>query len=141
LPGPHDENSILSASSSDGESPTIAPTSDAVRQRVVNRRVTERAGDADAGQLSVIIHLPLHADDSVEFQQRDRRGWIHQKIVGVGANRVDHFRRQRFDIDLESDTERGDRIDCRDHLVHAKHGGPQLLIAERVEAKNLASLA
>ena len=44
--------------------------------------------------------------------------------------------RQRLDIDLEADGQRGRRIDRRNDFVHPQHIGPQLLVAEGVVAKN-----
>ena len=53
----------------------------------------------------------------------------------------DHGSRQRFHIDLESDAERRRRIDGGKDLVHAKHGRPELLVAEGVVTEDGAPFA
>ena len=83
LPGPHVRNSAFVASSSAGDSATIAPTfrvgvgpsvqppADSGRQGVVHRRMAQGAGDADRRQLALIVDRTLHTDDGVEAQELD----------------------------------------------------------------------
>ena len=81
------------------------------------------------------VDRPLHTDDGIQAQQFDRHRRIRQ-INLARAKRRDDVRRQRVDIDLEPDRQRGRRIDRRDDLVHAQHVGPELLVAKGVEAED-----
>ena len=49
--------------------------------------------------------------------------------------------RQGVHVHLETDGQRGLRIDRRDGLVHAQHVRPQLFVAEGVEAKDRLSFS
>jgi hypothetical protein len=48
----------------------------------------------------------------------------------------DDRRRQGVHVHLEADRQRRRGIDGRDGLVHAQHVGPQLFVAEGVEAED-----
>src|SRR4029079_3196458 len=95
----------------------------------------ERAGDADARQLSRAAHRPLDADDGVELKQRDRDGRV-VKIDLAGAQRIDDRGRQGVDVDLEPDGQRRGGVDGGNDLVHAEHVGPELFVTERIEAED-----
>src|SRR5947209_14112291 len=56
--------------------PTIAPFSDAWREGIVNRRVTNRAAQTNRFQASRFIKESLYADHSVQFEKRDSGGRI-----------------------------------------------------------------
>ena len=103
LPGPHVRELRLGASSSAGDSATIAPTFRSVfahpssrlpipaHEGVVDRGVAERAGDADAGELARVVDLALDADDRIQPQQFDGHGRVGQ-IDLAGAKRGDDRR-------------------------------------------------
>ena len=147
LPGPQALNSALVAASQRRRQrddradvqidvrPAVQPLADARRKRVVDRRVAERARDADAGELARVVDRALDADDRIQPQQFDGHGGVGQVDL-PGAKRGDDRRRQGLDVDLEADRQRGRRIDRRDDLVHPQHVGPQLLVAEGVEAED-----
>ena len=64
--------------------PAVEPLADAGRERVVDRRVAQRAGDADARQRVRAVDgldRALQADDRVELEQRDRRRGARRLIV------------------------------------------------------------
>src|SRR5262245_661922 len=111
---------------------------DAVCERVVDGGVAERAGDPDRLEMTGAVDRALDAEDGVELQQRDGDGWVVQ-IDLLRLERVDDARRKRVDVDLESHRERGRRTDLRDGFLHPQHVRPELLVAERVESKDLLS--
>ena len=104
-------------------------------KRVVDRRVAEGTRDADARELIRLADLALDPDDSVEPQELDGHGGVAQIDLPCPQRR-DDLRRQRLDVDLESNRERGGRGNRRDDFVHPQHVGPQLLVAEGVVAKD-----
>ena len=71
-------------------------------ERVVHRRVTERAGDADARELTAVVDRALDADDGVQAQQLDGDGGIGQIDLPARSAAMTSAR-QRLDIDLEAD--------------------------------------
>ena len=77
--------------------------------------------------------LGLEPDDRVELEQRHgRRGVLEIDFVEDAG-------RQRVGVDLETDRERGQRVDgALDDFVEAKGVGPEALVAEGVEAEDLA---
>jgi hypothetical protein len=105
--------------------PPIEAIADTRQDRVVDGRVAERAGDADARDRSVDDGA-AHADHRVQPDQRDRGG----RIVEVRGR--EHLRRNGGRIDLEADREGRLRRQRLDQLVEPQRVGPQLLVAERV---------
>ena len=118
-----------------GVGPSVQPSANPRRKRVVDRRVAERARDADAGELTRVVDLPLDADDRIQPQQFDGHGGVGQ-INLAGPQRGDDCPRQGLDVDLEAHGQRGRRGDRRNDLVHPQHVGPQLLVAEGVVAED-----
>ena len=48
---------------------------------------------------------------------------------------------QRVDVDLEAEAKCCNGGNCADHVVHLQDVGPELLVAERVLAKDLSAKA
>jgi hypothetical protein len=111
---------------------------DAGRERVVDRRVAQRAGDADGDNLSIAIDPASHADDGVQSQKFGGDARISE-IDLVLLERLDEFRRQCVHIHLEADGQGRCRIDPGERLVHPEKAGPELLVAERVESEDRSS--
>jgi hypothetical protein len=86
--------------------PPVEPPADPGRQRIVDRRVTQRARDAEAGELPGAVHPSFHADDSVEPQQFERHRRVLEVDLSGGERRHDRGR-QGLDVDLQTDAERG----------------------------------
>ena len=118
-----------------GVCPSIQPPADAARERVVDRRVAERAGDADAGELPRTVDSSADADDGVQPQQFDGHGRVGQ-IDLTGLQRGDDLPRQGLDVDLETNGECCCRRNGGDDFVHPQHAGPQLFVAEGVVAED-----
>jgi hypothetical protein len=102
--------------------------------------VAERAGDADAHERVAPVdrlHVSLHADDGVELQEGERRGRAVQVDL-AGGDGILHRLRERVGVHSQADGQR-DRRRHRllDDLVHAERVGPELLVAEGVEAEDL----
>ena len=74
--------------------PAVQPLADPWRERVVDRRVAERAGDADAGELTRVVDRALDADDRIQPQQFDGHGGIGQVDLS-GLQRGDDCRAAR----------------------------------------------
>ena len=114
MPGPHLANSALRSAGSAGRQPddradiqvvirpAVEPPPDAGRQRIVDRRMTERTGDPDARELASVVDLAHHANHRIELEQRQRHGRIVQ-IDLTRLDRLDHRGRQRAHVDLETD--------------------------------------
>jgi hypothetical protein len=93
--------------------------------------------------------VALDADDRVELEQgQGRRG--RAQVHLPGAQRAAHAARQRVDVDLQADAERGlgahaaaDAAVARalDRAVQLERAAPELVVAEVVEAEDLAPLA
>ena len=81
-----------------------------------------------------MVDRALHADDGIRAQQLDGHRRVRQ-IDLAGFQRRDDSRRQGVDVHLESDRQGGRRVDRRHDFVHPQHIGPQLLVAEGVEAE------
>ena len=97
--------------------------------------MTERARDAEPRDVIVGVHGGLKADDRVHLEQRDRR----RRALEIDL--LENAGRQHVGVDLEPDFERRRRIDALlDDLVQAQRVGPELLVAERVEAEDLLAL-
>ena len=118
-----------------GVCPPIQPPADAARERVIDGRVAERAGDANACQLPGTVDSSADADDGVEPKQLDG----HRRVVQIDLTafeRDDDFARQGFEVDFETNAERCCRGNSGEDLVHAQHIGPQLFVAEGVVAED-----
>jgi len=85
--------------------------------------------------MATAVHLAFDADDRIEPQQFGRHRGVRQVDLPC-AKGGDDRRRQGLHIDFEADRQRRRRIDCRNRLVHAQHVGPQLFVAEGVEAED-----
>ena len=79
--------------------------------------------------------LPLTPTTALSRSNSRGHGGTRQVDLS-GAKRGDDRRRQRLDVDFEADRQRRRRIDRRKGLVHAQHVGPQLFVAEGVEAED-----
>jgi hypothetical protein len=76
--------------------------------------------------------LALYTHDRIELEERDRRLRIVEVHCGEDA------RRESVRVDLESHAESRQRAHARlDDFMHSKRVGPELFIAERVEAEDL----
>src|SRR5215204_7793950 len=96
--------------------------------------MAEGARDPDRLELGA-RDPPDQADDRVELDQLHRGGGTIQ------VARDEEVRRQCRGVHLETDGECGRRAHRRlDDLVQAQGVGPELLVAERVEPKDLLAL-
>src|SRR5579883_3566697 len=100
--------------------------------------MTDRALHAQARQ-RIAGEMAGHADDRVETQQRQRIGGIVE-IDLAGAQGLAQRWGERLYIDLETDAQCRCRADRRDRLVEAELAGPEVLVAECVEAEGLPPL-
>ena len=92
--------------------------------------MTERAGDAQPGDVIVGIHRGLQADDRIHLEQGDRRGRT------LEIDLLEDTGRQGVGVHFEPDFERCGRIHVLlDNLVQAELVGPELFVAEGVEPK------
>src|SRR5437763_9896845 len=108
---------------------------DAGQQSVIYCRMTERAGNADADDLSS-DDLRFHANDGVLPQQLSGTA----RPEGIVQEKLDKI--QPAEIDLESQAKRGEWPDSfLDDFVQFGGIGPVRLVAECVVAKNFAALA
>src|SRR4030095_3964164 len=147
FPGPHDRNTAFCAGVTTGDSaimaptvrsvaPTIEPAAYAGRQRVVHRRVTEGAGDAEFGDVILLVNGGLNAHDRIQFQQRHgRRG---TREIDSLENSLGQYRR----VNLETDAQRRCRIYALFYdLVKTKCVGPELVVAVGIETKDVAAVS
>jgi hypothetical protein len=96
--------------------------------------VAQRAGDADRGDPAV-LDLRDHAHHGVAPEQLDRR----RGRIEVRAGK--ELRRQHGSVDLEAHGECGLRAHRGlDHLVQAQVLGPEVLVAEGIEAKDVLAV-
>ena len=110
------------------------PAADAGHHRVVDGRVAERAGDAESRDVVVGVHGGLEAHDGVHLEQR------HRRRRALEIDLVEDAGGQRLGVDLEPDLERRRRIDALlDDFVQPELVGPDLLVAEGIEAKDLSA--
>src|SRR5690242_19065952 len=103
---------------------------------VVDGRVTERTGDADAREIVVRVDRADDTDDRAELEERDGgRG-----IIEVDLPRLErrlHCRWERVDVDFEADRQRRLRTHATlDDLIELERVGPEGLVTIGVEAKN-----
>src|SRR5204862_2439387 len=95
--------------------------------------------DPDALEFAGVVESAFDADDGVATQQQGSDGRrLQVDLSGIECS--DYGRRQRISIDLDAHAERGGGIERRDNLVHPQHVGPELLVAERVETKDLPAV-
>src|SRR3954470_13142399 len=78
---------------------------DARGERIVDRRVAERALDADALQTAVPVLEARHTDDGIEVEERER-GVGRVQVDPPGGNCVLARDRRATDIPLQADGER-----------------------------------
>ena len=88
--------------------------------------MTPKPGDVIVG-----IHRGLQAHDGIHLEQRDRRGRT------LEIDLLEDAGRQRVRVHFEPDLERGRRIHVLlNNLVQAKLVGPELFVAEGLEAED-----
>jgi hypothetical protein len=109
--------------------------------------VTERARDAEAGQVLVRAEHAAETDHGVRPQQLQCRARTIE-IDGAGPNCVDNALRQATDVDLEAELERlswgktgtdAAERHTQDRFVQPDLLAPELLVAEGVVAKHRAT--
>ena len=97
--------------------------------------MTQRAGDAESRDVIVGIDSGLQANHGIHLEQRHRR----RRTLEIDF--LQDAGRQCVSIDFEADFQGGGRIDTLlDDFVEMERVGPQLLITERVEAKDALTL-
>ena len=112
--------------------PPVLPAPDAGHHGVVNGGVTERAGDSETRDVIRGVDLGLHPDNRVHLEKGDGRG------RALEVDLVQNTWWKSVCIHLEADLERRGRVDrFLDDVVQVKRVGPELLVAKRLEAKNL----
>jgi hypothetical protein len=77
---------------------------DARRERIIHRRVTQRALDAHGGDASLLVEESGDADDGIELEQLERRRRIAEVDLAA-RDRPLQPTRQSVDVDLQSDSE------------------------------------
>ncbi len=124
--------------------PVVEPLTNARRERVVDGRMTKRALDAHRPDAAVGVGEGGDADDGVELEQGDGRGWI----VEVDLGRFDlllQSARQRVCLDLEANGQRGFWRDARtdtavfltgNGFMQLKRVTPEDLAPERLVAES-----
>src|SRR5205823_57261 len=116
--------------------PPIEPVSDTRREGVIDRRMAQRARNADARDVTILVDRRPDAHDRV-FPQQFFRAAHAKRIVQQEFRDV-----EPAEIDFQPEGQRFERRDLMfDDLVESGSIGPELLIAERVIAENLLSLA
>src|SRR5688572_2346143 len=102
--------------------------------------MAKRAGDTNANQslgTADSLNVALYTNNRVQFEQGQRRRRAVEIDLPRGERCLD-LRRQSVAIDLEADGERNrGRHGLLNDFVHAQRVGPELLIAECVEAEDL----
>jgi hypothetical protein len=102
---------------------------------VVHGGVTQRAGHAQPRDVVVRVHGGLDAHDGIHLEEGYRRGGT------LEIDLVENSRGQNVGVHLEPDFQRGGRIHgLLDDLVQAKLVGPELLVAEGLEAEHPLAL-
>src|SRR5688572_31546589 len=101
--------------------------------------MAKRAGDTNANQslgTADSLNVALYTNNRVQFEQGQRRRRAVEIDLPRGERCLD-LRRQSVAIDLEADGERNrGRHGLLNDFVHAQRVGPELLIAECVEAED-----
>src|SRR5262249_26451758 len=125
--------------------PAVEPVTDSRREGIVDGRMTERALNADRAQRAAPVEKARYTDDRVEFDQCQRDGRvvrIHQALA-----QLPQHRRERVEVHLETDRERGLRADAAadaaeaaalDGLVQLERVAPERFVAEGIEAEGVA---
>jgi len=120
--------------------PSVEPPADARRDRIVDRRMTQRALDADGAEAAARIAVAGEAHHGLGVEQRQR----HRRIVEVDASMPDGVQdvgRERLGVDLQPHGERRRRAHTRtdtaeflpfDRPVQLERAAPEGLIAECV---------
>src|SRR5215831_19268803 len=108
--------------------------------------MTERALNAERAQRAAPVEESRYTDDGVEFEQRQRDGRVVE-IHGALTQLLPQRLRERVEVHLETDRERGLRADAAadaaeaaalDGLVQLERVAPERLVAEGVEAEGVA---
>jgi hypothetical protein len=120
--------------------PAVEAAADARDERVVDRRVAQRAADADRREAALRIEAALHADDRVELQQRERDRRIREVHLPV-REPLAQARGQCGGVDLQADAERGRGRQRRERFVEPEPLAPERLGAEGVVPEDLPALA
>src|SRR5215813_10738315 len=107
--------------------------------------MTKSTSDADRLETAVILERTFHADDSIEFEQRERRC----RIVEIHPAKL-QLRDQRFgqcfSVDFQSDSQRRLRTDAWSNsaerfafkrTMELQRISPKRFVAESVKAKRL----
>jgi hypothetical protein len=111
--------------------PAILSTTDPRHDRVVDRGVTQRAGNAELRDVIVRIHGGLEADDGVHLEQSDRRG------RALEIDRLQNPRRQHVGVHLQPDLQGRCRVDALfDDLVQPELVCPELFVAKGIEPED-----
>jgi hypothetical protein len=82
--------------------PAVQAFSDARGERVIDRRVTERALDAHRADPALLVEETRHTDDGVQFEQRERRRGVVEAHL-PGFDLLLERGRQDVRVDLETD--------------------------------------
>src|SRR5262249_26619429 len=121
---------------------------DAGGEGIVDRRMAERALDADRREVPTGVEATGHPDHRVELEQCQRG----RRVVQVDLTPLEllaEASRQRVEVDLQADAECGGWTEARpdtavlragDRLVEVQLAAPEILVAEGVEAEDLPSL-
>jgi hypothetical protein len=118
--------------------PSVEPPADPGNQRIIDRRVAERAGDPEPPEMAV-VDGSSQADNGVQAKQRHGDSRVGE-IDLLRHQRLDESVGQRLQVDLEAHLQCERRADDPGNdLVHAQHVGPELLVAEGVIAEDPAA--
>jgi hypothetical protein len=119
--------------------PAVETMPDARRERVVDRRVTQRARDADVAHRAVGVRDRFDADHRVRGEQRlGDRGIVEVDLAGL--QRRDDIAWQGVDIDLDAERERGGRADTEQGAVELERVAPEIFVSESIVAERLPTL-
>ena len=115
--------------------PTVKPPANPERHAVVDRRVTQCAGNPQALDVPVRRDVGFHADHGVSAQQLHRGSGARE----IGARQESG--RQPIRVHFESHGQRGGRRDGRlNHRVQVERVGPEGFVAERPVPKDVLTL-
>src|SRR5262252_10281562 len=110
--------------------------------------MANRATKSDCFQTAIIIEGPLHTQDRVEFDERQRGRWIIQINLPL-LYLLNQVRGQRIQIHLQAHSKGGAGTDAGtapaelaalDRLMKLQLVGPVRFIAKRVVAEDLLTL-
>jgi hypothetical protein len=127
--------------------PSIQPSSDPGRNRIIHARVAQRALNADGAERSIALEEAGQTEDRVQLQQRERVLRIVEVQRAVD-NPIEHFRWERLSIHLEPELQRHPRGQAGpdaaepfalDGLMEPKRPSPERLVAKRIEPEDSPS--